>query len=218
MKPRKSFQLFYSITPALIILLLLFFSARVSGAQGEEPVFSVDSPRPGDALQGVVTIAGTTGVPGFRSVDVAFAYQSDSTGTWFPIAQSSAAVQAGAIAGWDTTTITDGNYRLRVQVFLQDGRVLESVVEGLRVRNYLPVETSTPHADAPPVGQPIPTSTPTPLADFQVSARQPTPLPTNPAQVTQRHLQTSVFQGMLAAAGVLAVVGMLVGLRAALRR
>ncbi len=182
----------------------------------EEPKPAIVSPGPGEALQGMVEITGTTDVPGFRRVEIAFAYQSDKTGTWFLLQQSGDRVKDGTLARWDTTMITDGTYRLRMRVFLQDGQVLESALDGLRVRNYTVVETSTP--EVRPAGKATVTPTATPRADFQPKTGDATPLPTNPAQVTTQHLQLSALRGILAVFGA-ALLGLLyVSLRAIVRR
>jgi hypothetical protein len=187
-----------------------------AAAPTEAPQVKVSLPQPGEALQGVVSISGTTDVPGFRSAQVDFAYRSNPTGTWFLIQQSSAPVKEGALAAWDTTTITDGEYRLRVQVFLQDGTVMESVVNSLRVRNYTIIETSTPEAQ--PAGQATAMPTATPRPDFQVQTLEATPLPTNPAQVTIQDLQASALRGVLAVFCALLVGALYLGVRALTRR
>jgi hypothetical protein len=190
--------------------------AAKAAAPTEAPQATISLPRPGEALQGVVSINGTTDVPGFRSAEVDFAYQTDSTGTWFLIQQSGTPVKDGALATWDTTTITDGEYRLRVRVFLQNGQLMESVVSGLRVRNYTVIETST--AEARPAGQETPTPTATPRPDFQVKTLEVTPLPTNPAQLTPLAMQASALRGVMAVLGALLAAGLYVGLRAVFRR
>ncbi len=185
-----------------------------------EPQVRIASPLGGEALQGVVPIGGTTDLPGFRSAEVAFAYQADPTGTWFIIQQSSTPVKDGALAAWDTTTITDGEYKLRVQVFLAEGQVLESTVTGLRVRNYTPIETSTPARASPVPASGVATATPsaTPLGDFQVKAVNATPLPTNPAQITPQHFEASALRGVLVIFGAALVGALYLGLRAIVRR
>lgn len=176
----------------------------------------VQSPKGGEALQGVVSIIGTTDLEGFRSAEVAFAYQNDATSTWFVIQQISQPVKEGSLASWDTTTIADGIYRLRVQVFLQDGQVQETVVNGLRVRNYTPVETGTPDTGAARFETSVPTSTP--LPDFQVTPGSVKPAPTNPVQLTGADIQSSALRGVFAILIALIIAGMYVGLRVLKRR
>lgn len=180
------------------------------------PQVLIDTPLPGDALQGVVAIHGNTDVPGFRSAEVAFAYQPNATGTWFVLQQNNQPVKDGTLANWDTTTITDGIYQLRVQVFLEDGQKLERVISGVRVRNYTTVETSTPVRPTP--GQPTLTFTPAPRKDFQVIASNPTALPTNPALVTPEGLGLSALQGVMLVFSALVVAGVYLGVRALGRR
>ncbi len=229
---RKALRLLFLIAPWLLFVLAghpahsaaadVFPTATPTATP--EPRVRITSPLPGEALQGVVSISGATDLPGFRSAEVAFAYQADPTGTWFVIQQSSAPVKEGALAAWDTTTITDGTYQLRVQVFLQDGQVQETTLAGLRVRNYTPIETSTPPrapAANPAQGEaaaPTAKPTETPLGDFQVQAAAAAPLPTNPAQITPRHLEASALRGVLAVVGAALAGALYLGLRAVVRR
>jgi hypothetical protein len=187
----------------------------ISPNQGEGPAL-IEAPRVGDVLQGIVAIRGTTDIPGFRSAEIDFSYQADPTHTWFLIQQGGKPVKEDLLASWDTTTITDGEYQLRVRVFLQDGKVQESVVSGLRVRNYTVIETSTPEAGLSSRGTPTPTSTPPP--DFVARAANPTPLPTNPAQLTSQDLRVSAWQGVAAVMGLLLAAGVYLGLRWLARR
>jgi hypothetical protein len=191
-------------------------AAIASPTATEEPKPAITSPGPGEALQGMVEVTGITDVSGFRRVEIAFAYQSDKTGTWFLLQQGSDRLKDGTLARWDTTMITDGTYRLRMRVFLQDGQVLDSVLDGLRVRNYTVIETSTP--EVRPAGKATSTPTATPRADFRPETAESTPLPTNPAQVTAQHLQSSALRGVLVIFGA-ALLGLLyAGLRAVIRR
>jgi len=206
--------LLFLITALLGGLSLWLFGPVTASAQALRA--EISAPAPGEALQGVVEISGTTGVEGFQSAEISFAYQADPTSTWFLILQPNQPVVEGLLARWDTSTITDGQYRLRVQVILQDGQVLEFVVDGLRVRNYSPVETSTPAVL--PTGQPTLTLTATPLTDFAVTAPVPIPLPTNPVEISEQRFTASIFQGMLVVFSAAVVAGIYLGLRWLIRR
>ena len=193
---------------------------------------AVQVPVPGQALQGVVSVRGTSGLPGFQSAELSFAYADDRTGTWFLIAQSAQPVIDGPLASWDTTTITDGDYRLRLRVILSGGQVIERLVEGLRVRNYSPVETATPAApegSSPDQAEPSAFTGAAATAanaapdapDFQPQSpagQFPNPAPTNPAAVTRADLGGSALRGALIAAGGLLLGIAYLGLRALLRR
>ena len=168
---------------------------------------AVNTPRQGEALQGVVTVKGTSDMTGFLSSEIAFAYAGDPTGTWFLIAASSQPVEDGTLATWDTTTITDGDYVLRLRVYLTDGTNLDVTVANLRVRNYTPVETPTP---APTALQATLVLTATPMA---TPFPTPTALPRNPAALTPADISTSIVWGGLAAVLLLLVLGVYLWLR-----
>ena len=104
------------------------------------PAPAIHSPVGGQALQGIVQILGTTSIEGFRSSELSFAYLVNPTDTWFKISESEVQVENGVIADWDTTTISDGDYILRLVIKLGDGNELMSSVDGVRVRNYSPIE------------------------------------------------------------------------------
>ena len=188
----------------LMILLLAAVAARSVAAQG---LPAIASPKQGEVLQGVVTIRGSSNATDFLSAEVDFTYASDTTGTWFLIATDSQPVDSATLATWDTTTITDGEYNLRLRVYLSDGTHLDVIIPNLRVRNYTPVETPTP---APTTVQPTPTPTNTPIpAPFP----SPTSLPGNPAVLTPAEISTSLAYGGLGAVLLILVLGIYLWLR-----
>ena len=183
---------------------------------------SIGSPVDGQAVQGSMAIRGSTGMEGFLSYEVDFSYDDDPTNTWFLIQESSTPVQEGILAVWDTTTITDGQYALRLLILLTDGTQTEVLVNELRVRNYSPVETDTPspilYITLVP-GMPTASTTPryTSSPSLTPLPRTPTPLPTNPAEITSSQLVLSLGRGAGFSMGVLAILGAYLGLRAILR-
>jgi len=195
----------------LLAVLGLFFTFGPLRPTAQQVV--VDSPRPGEALQGQVVINGTTDLENFQSYEVSFAYQQDSTNTWFPLFSGKELVREGALATWDTTTISDGTYRLRVMVFLSDGRAVQTVVSGLRVRNYTAVETTTPAPEATLQG--MATETP---ADYIPAGTTLTPSAGNPAQVNSNDLGGSLALGGLVALGLFVLIGLYLAARALFRR
>ena len=92
-----------------------------------------------------MTIIGTTDIEGLESYEVSFAYQKDDTNTWFFIATRR---PGDAQRGIGHLGYHHDYGRVPTACafvhFLKDGRTLETMVNGLRVRNYSPVETSTP--------------------------------------------------------------------------
>jgi hypothetical protein len=193
----------------LILLVSLTWTLRVAPALAQAPgsQAAIHSPQAGEALQGRVTISGSSDVTGFVMAEVAFAYADDPTGTWFRIAAGGQPVRDGTLAVWDTTTITDGLYTLRLRVTLADGSFADALAPDLRVRNYTPVETATPTA-APLEATPIPaaTSTATPFPT-------PTPLPPNPAALTASAIYSSLGYGALSVIAILILLALYLRLR-----
>jgi hypothetical protein len=216
---------------ALILLLSLLFPLQVydlasvspqQAAQLDQVV--ITAPLPGQALQGDIMISGNTALEGFAASEISFGYTGDSTGTWFLIQYSTLPVADGLLTHWDTTTITDGNYTLRLMLYISDGSQITLIVPGLRVRNYTPVETDTP-TPLPPSptsgpGTPLPPSpTPsvTPIPSATPLPATPTPLPTNPAIISQVDVLTTIGEGAGIGIGILALLGAIVGIRQWLR-
>jgi hypothetical protein len=225
MVPQRRLLRFFILTPFLGALMIYSLAVtpvawanrldNLAQTPTVTPLVMIAEPLPGEALQGSVEITGFTDVPGFRSAEITFAYQDDPTSSWFLIQQGTKPVKEGILATWDTTTISDGQYRLRIRVFLQDGKVQESQINGLRVRNYTVIETSTPEAHL--AGLETTTPTGTPLADFKPISPEATPFPTNPAQINLRNLGESAFRGMLLIIGVIVFAFVYVGARAIFR-
>ena len=192
---------------------------RASAQDETHTQAEITSHSAGDALQGIVTIVGSTAVDGFQSWELAFGYASDTTGTWFLIFESEEPISNGSLTQWDTSTISDGDYDLRLTVHLGGGRREHFTIPGLRVRNYSPIETDTPtptltltpytltpQATSTPTVTSSPTSTPNPIT--------PTSLSTNPIEISSHDISNSLLRS---AAGVLAAF-LLIGLYASIRR
>lgn len=176
----------------------------------------INSPVNGQALKGNVSITGSTAIENFNSAELSFAYSDNPTDTWFLIQVSTEPVRKGTLATWDTSTITDGLYDLRLLVVRQDGEPITYVVEQLRVRNYTPIETNTPTPVTPtstplPGDTPVPTETPTPTE----SPIPPTVtnLPPNPAQITRQDLGFSLGKGALFTLGLFALIGIYLSIK-----
>jgi hypothetical protein len=208
----------------ILALLGMFLPASWVVAQSEGSAgVEITAPSPGIPLQGTVTIDGSTLVEGFISWEISFGYASDSTGTWFLIAEGDEQVALGELTQWDTTTITDGDYNLRLTVYLQGGRREHYVVNDLRVRNYSPIETITPTPTLTPTPYtetPRPSLTPTsttqptetPIPDT------PTPLPTNPAIITQSDINNSLIRGAAGALAAFVLIGLYLSIKRMIRR
>jgi hypothetical protein len=199
----------------MILLLTIAFLTQPARAQEDvQPVIS--SPLEGQIVQGLVLVSGTVSALGFSSYELSFAYADDPTQTWFVLTSSSEPVFEGELGAWDTTTLTDGDYSLRLQVFMLDGSVREMIVTGLRVRNYtaVPTSTFTPTATAivqfaPPTAQLI---APAP-ATTTPSLPTPTPLPPNPASLQEASLSWALGRGAALALLLFMGLGLLLRLR-----
>ncbi len=185
--------------------------------QTEPPtVVEILSPAPGQALQGVVLVQGTAAGEGFQFATLSFSYSQDPTGSWFEVTRIAVPVRGGNLALWDTTALTDGDYALRLTLFYDSGEPQSQVTTGLRVRNYSAIETDTP---APTfTARPDVTASPTPSPRPTASRLTPTPLPTNPAQITTDRLAGSLLQGALVALAGFAGLGLLLWVRTGMRR
>ena len=169
---------------------------------------NITSPNSGQALQGIIAIQGNSAIKNYSSSEIEFAYTNNPTNTWFLINSAKEAVKNNLLAEWDTTTITDGTYTIRLRVISTDGQEYQVSISDLRVRNYTPIETDTP---APVNGAVITTST-IPPSQTPISPT-PTILPTNPAQFSPSEIGYSLGRGAMAALVFFTVLGLYLGLR-----
>ena len=141
-----------------------------SSALAQAPGYAdITHPQQGEAIFGLVTIEGSAAHPSFAYYELYFAYQPNPSDTWFPIMQPiQTPVTDGRLGIWDTTGITDGDYQLRLIVWLETGNSLEAIVSDLRIRNTTPTETPAATKPAallspspiPPTDTPLPTQIP----------------------------------------------------------
>jgi hypothetical protein len=196
--------------------LLFLISLLLIAAQNS--AIAITSPRAGDVLHGQVTITGTTDVPNFLSAQLDFKYASDTAENWFLLQASSQPALDSALYTWDTASITDGDYLLRLQVFLTDGATQEVTVPITIQNDSLPATPTSPPPTATPEsifsGQ-IPTPfllapSPTPT---DVPRPTPTPLPMNPVSLNQNEIYASLTRGTLVIIGLFVLSGILLRLR-----
>ncbi len=198
----------------LLLPILLLIAAQTT------PPIAITAPTSGAILHGLVTITGTTQVDNFASAQLDFGYASDSTGTWFTLQTFSQPVQDSTLVTWDTTTITDGDYILRLRVTLGDSTSQEATVP-IRIQNDTPIVTPT-ITSLPPTATPedifgaqLPTpfllaASPTPT---DVPRPTPTALPTNPVSLNQNEIYSSLGRGALVIIGLFIFSGLLLRLR-----
>ncbi len=199
-----------------VLFALIVLSSGRAAAQTEAGIH-IAAPSSGSTLSGLVNVMGTSAAEGFVSSELSFAYASDPTSTWFLVYQTDSPVTDGLLAAWDTNSVTDGDYNLRLRVALQDGSILESLVTGLRVRNQLPTETPAPTSAPEPTATtefvPPPTPLPPTPQPAPTSTRLPTPTSLPPNPITLGESQICVFLGRAILATLLAFIAVAALLR-----
>lgn len=88
-------------------------------------------PKPGTEVQGVIDLQGTVNTPnfGFYKYEVA-PLNSD---TWATISAGTKVVINSSLGKWDTTTLTPGDYQLRLVVTDNQGQLLPPCIIPIRV-------------------------------------------------------------------------------------
>lgn len=177
----------------LFTLISVFW---MSGLANTSPVVEITSPSTGQVLQGNVNIAGTISADNFSSAELLYAYSQNENSTWFPITMISQPVSNGILGIWDTSTISDGDYKIKLAVKTNDGNEKEVVIDKMLVRNYTPVEsTPTPKATVVPLSDLSATAIPTQTATPTTIAA--TPFPANPGALTTNQIDTSLKNGLI---------------------
>lgn len=195
-------QLATSPTPSPVVSQVEFtpeLEGTASTTQTPTPL-RVSGPLRGQAVQGVIQlIANKMTDDQVLRAEFAFRYTDDSPEMWFIQEQWDRPANPLEI-NWDTTTITDSIYDLKLTYHFEDQEPAVFIVKGVRVRNYTPIETNTPTPLAPtPTPQPGEASgvTPTPTASKTPIPPTTTPLPPNPANLTSGDIAASFVQGTL---------------------
>jgi hypothetical protein len=153
--------------------------------------------------------------PGFVSAQLAFAYASNPTDTWFTLQTFSQPVGDSTLLTWDSTLVTDGAYILRLRVTLGDGTVQDVTVPIMVGNDLLPTPTAEPTATPEPDSVLIPTpfllaASPTPT---DIPRPTPTALPPNPVSLGQNQIYASLGRGALVILGLFAFAGLIVRVR-----
>ncbi len=176
------------LVSSLVIFVLLSLNPQVQGDS-----IRVTYPGVGDSVQGIVEITGTLSTSSFNYAEVFFAYAAVDNLNWFLIGRIDQPVSSGVIARWDTTTITDGVYQIKLRVHYRDESVEEININPVIVRNYSILSTNTPIAENDSSISIATLVSPTTEIVFA------TPLPDNPASTSSASLQRSVIVGLIVA-------------------
>lgn len=172
----------------------------------------IQSPVDGEYLQGSVQIIGTVTGTGLQSAEISFRYQDSQSQSWFVISQISSTVVDDMIATWDTSTIADGMYQIKVLAVFENGRELEEIINNLNVRNYTPfdlIKTENPEAISTENLQ-------NQLATVEVTQTlrpSPTVMPPNEMIITQSQFITTAIQGAILGVLFLLVIALFIIIR-----
>ncbi|GAB4496577.1 MAG: hypothetical protein OHK003_02130 [Anaerolineales bacterium] len=193
------------------LILTLFF---------QDSPASITFPQAGETLRGQIQIQGGMDVPNFTSAELAFTFDasaSDPAASWFPIQTFPQPMPDATLAVWDTTAVTDGDYALRLRIFLQDGSIQDVLVNDLKIRNNEPLPTATvtstetvfnfqPLNETPGAPNQL---TPTSVITYSTS----TSLPANPASLTANSILTIFWQSALLVLVLFAFFSLILRLR-----
>lgn len=211
----------YLLLVCLVLGALPLLAARPlqQGVQGR-----ITSPQDNATVRGLVAITGSATGTDFQFYKVEWGRGAGADdwhliGTTYPVP-----VMDGVLVQWDTTSVPDGVYSLRLRVVKQDGNYADYFAQQIVVANKRATETPTPPATTEPT--PGPTATPGPtttLAILQPTAAlaQPSPTPTPVRPMSRVGLprlpldvwRESLCMGAGTMAAILAVLGVVLALR-----
>lgn len=196
------------------LLLLLFIPLFTLGFSplNQQGNVGVDTPSSGEILKGVVEIKGTAAGEGFLGYELAYAYVSDEGMTWFPIIAGNQPVNAGDLGNWDTSTITDGDYALKLTVHYSSSEDSEIIVQPILVRNY----TSAPQASPEPSTD-LDGFTSTSVAAVTPAATRTVEKRVNPAELRVGEYKSAVIAGLVAGLCLIVVLILYNTIRRAMR-
>lgn len=133
-----------------LVLVLAVLVVLATPALAQQVAVQITSPEMGAEVRGLVPIIGSASVEPFQFYKVEYGIGS-SPNQWALIGSlHEAAVINGQLEVWDTNTVPDGVYTLRLQAVKTDGNFEEFVVRGVVVANTRPTSTPTPEATETP--------------------------------------------------------------------
>ncbi len=141
----------------VIVLLLSLLALPIFAQDANE---QITSPQAVSTLQGTVEIIGTVNPPDLQGYyfEVADANADPNSATWTPVTlPSRTPVTNGTLAQWNTASIADGVYTLRLHVLHQGGAATYVTVTPVRISNAGVVQpTAAPATSAAPTLVPRP--------------------------------------------------------------
>lgn len=176
------------------ILITISFSFPVISNYNLIEKSEINYPLSEQAVQGIVDIIGEIKIDNFESYYLFFSPEKMPTDTWFLIAQGFNLGKDLTLGSWDTSTISDGDYTLRLLIIKTNQETVEVIVNKVRVRNYTPFSTNTP--TPLPTGPNTQTPTPT-LPPNTPTQIPPTDFPSNPAELTYSNIERSMTKAII---------------------
>ncbi len=161
---------------------------------------TISYPGEGEVVEGIVEIRGSVPDENFASAKLSFAYAGENAEDWFLISNIDAPTQDEVLGVWDTTTITDGTYQIRLRVREISGEKKDVIVTGIQVANY-----SRSEANLDEMVTTV-TEVPSTQVTMQSIESSPTSLPANPATITATDLRHTALTGLLIGVGLVVLV------------
>lgn len=152
-----------TILTACAVVAFVTAVAPVFGApaiQEQRPIIA--QPGEGAVVREVVQVIGTATHPQFQRYELYYApYPVPSDQSWIFIGDAHNNQQPlGLLGTWDSRSVPDGAYALRVRVVKNDGNYLDSDPRRVTVANTAPVATPTPEVSETPLPELPPTEAP----------------------------------------------------------
>jgi len=176
----------------LLLSLILLINLFGKPANVVTPGLYITSPLEGQVIQGVVEVQGSIPDGDFAYAELSYAFEESDSANWFIISRIDTPIQDGILAFWDTTTITDGIYRIRLAVYQTDGDSAEVIIKAIRVGNYTQYDTATPA----PVSVDS-TATPQQMTPTLTAIPEPTDFLENPASISQEDIAVSTTSAII---------------------
>lgn len=129
----------------LIIALLVGGLGSAAAQTPDDLVVTITSPANGEQLFGLATISGSAEHPSlFNSYTLEYDSLGDTVEQWFLVQERvTQQVQNDVLGAWNTNSVPDGVYQLRLRVYLNDGQSGDFIVSNLRVINSEPTPVPT---------------------------------------------------------------------------
>ncbi|MFN8560605.1 MAG: PKD domain-containing protein [Anaerolineae bacterium] len=108
------------------------------------------SPVPGNVVAGNVQILGSASHPQFLQYQVEYGPDPNPGNLWFPATSAiTNPVLNGLLGIWNTNTVQDSRYQLRLRVYLRDGTLLTTVIPNITVQNRINTPIPSPTQNIP---------------------------------------------------------------------